>query len=218
MDISIGSMLVTISLYGVCVAFTIWLLRRLRERAEKSAPMRGWREARQLAGHILLLAVLPVGVSVIVLWLPHITYTALGGEGTLRSDVAQVFRFFMAQLIWSLPSACLYVLAMRILKEQFSVWRMFAAGVATLLLTALVALFTGWSLPTESAPLIAQLLGGILPMSSAAGSSNVYALNVAPTSMAIDWHDISLLRAATLSVLVCTAFGALRWRAEKRRA
>ncbi len=208
MSISWAQLAITMVLYGGCVALTAWLLSRIKRRAVEGDELSistAWRVGVEIAA----VTILPVVVAVVLLLVPD----ALGATSTEHGDVANAFaevlRAALAQTIWSFPSACFYVAAARLLGDGLSLFRVFGYAIALFLALGAIALLGHFSTPIKAAELIAQVVGGILPLSAGASIPATFHIQAATGAFTVDWNAISAVRALVLCGLILISYFAM---------
>jgi hypothetical protein len=203
MHISLPFLLITMTLYGLCTAVAVGLILRLRDRAriERSS---GAKFIVAVLGDIIGLAALPIAASIGVFFGPTLVSGFFSGDAT--SALGQVGAFATAQLIWSAPSACFYVLGTRLLRERFSLRKVVRYALLSLCALGLVALVSRSGVPQFAAGIVAQVVAGLLPMSALSALPAKISIGIDGGSTRFYEDSISLGRASCLCVVIALGY------------
>lgn len=207
MNISTWSMVVAVGLYAVSLLPTIWLLTWIRSSATRTESRSS---LARLALDVGLLACVPIAVSIVFLWLVPALLSMTGAKVSRDAfSAALVGDFFVAQLIWSLPSACFYVLVLKIWALKAPLFRVSSFAIAAMLVLLIAARIGASDAFMFAAGVVAQVFGGVLPMSAAAAVSPVLSMDLRAGHVAtVDWSNISVVRTSLICLLLgmCAAW------------
>jgi len=203
MNISFPFLLVMIVLYGVCTAVAIGFILRLRARA-RCENQTGAKSIFPTFRDIVALAALPIVASIAVFFAPAVVRGIFIGEA--RPALQEAGAFAVAQLIWSIPSACFHVLGTRLLRERFSLRKIVGYTMLSLVALGLVSLLSRSALPQFLAGMIAQVVAGVLPMSALSSLPAKISISINSGSMGIDWQSVSFVRASSLCAAVVLGY------------
>ena len=216
MSISLTHLLVVLVLYAVCAGTAVWYVLRLRKLTTRHST------TNELVVTILrdtaVLALLPIAASIVVFFLPSVIHAALVGDGPTSPRPDELAGFFYAQLIWSLPSACFYVLGTRLLGQRFTLRKVMLAAVALLAICAVLALATGSALPQYVAGLVAQVVAGVLPLSVTSSFPATISIRTDGGWGGFNGATTSIVRAGCLCAAVVLGYVYLQHRLNGSRA
>ena len=208
MSISLTHLLVVLVLYAVCAGTAVWYVLRLRKLTTRHST------TNELVVTILrdtaVLALLPIAASIVVFFLPSVIHTVLVGD--------ELAGFFYAQLIWSLPSACFYVLGTRLLGQRFTLRKVMLTAVALLAICAVLALATGSALPQYVAGLVAQVVTGVLPIMVTSSFPATISIRTDGGWAGFNGATTSIVRAGCLCAAVVLGYVYLQHRLNGSRA
>ncbi len=208
MSISWAQLAITMVLYGGCVALTAWLLSRIKRRAVEGDELSistAWRVGVEIAA----VTILPVVVAVVLLLVPD----ALGATSTEHGDAGECVRRSLEgstradDLVLSermflccrCPPARRWTVAVPRVRIRHC--PVFALGA--------IALLGHSSTPIKAAELIAQVVGGILPLSAGASIPATFHIQAATGAFTVDWNAISAVRALVLCGLILISYFAM---------
>ena len=205
MAISILRMLISIALYSICAATAAWYILHLSKLAPaKDQPAR--RLVFSMVRDIAVLSVVPIVASIIVLFGPSVVKTVLINGESASSPFSELVAFCVAQMIWSLPSACFYVVATRLLRERFSLRKVVTSSIALFGVFAILALMSGSPWPLLAAGVVAQVVAGVLPLSVASSLPATLSITTNGGWSGVDWGSVSIARAACLCAAVLSGY------------
>jgi hypothetical protein len=195
MNISPAFLLATIALYGLCVAVAVGMILRLRDRARNRGAL-GMSLVLAVFRDVVVLAALPILASIAAFFLPSFAYPFFGGADP--AGLREIGAFAVAQGVWSVPSACFYVLGTRLLRERFSLRKVVVYTLASLAVLGVASVESRSALPPFAAGVIAQVVGGVLPLSAVSALPPQVAISVDGSATTMDWDSISIVRTGWL--------------------
>jgi hypothetical protein len=210
MNISYAYLFFVIALYAMCLGTAVYYVLRIRRMttANRSMPDRLVAVVRD----VVVLALLPLAASIVVFFLPTIGRAIFVGGNPVSASLYELAKFVGAQFVWSLPSACFYVLGTRLWGKRFTLRKVMLSALAAFAVCAIVVIVTGSAFPQLAAGLVAQIVAGILPLSVTSSFPPVVSIGVDGIWRGFGGTMPSITRAGCLCAGIVLAYAYLKHR------